>query len=247
MIDWNSITVLSIDNIYTVPSERGKNCHIERKQYALSFSYGGKISYYFQGKRHISDRDHAILLPPQSYDLRREETGEFPVINFTCTEDFDPRDFALVALRNPESYLRDYERMRVLWLSGTRQSRVMGIFYDILGRLSEEERLGETPVLAPAMEYLGSHLSDPSLSNRELAERAHISEVYFRKLFKQAYGISPKQYVLDARIRHAKALLTENATTVTAVAEACGFSGVYHFCRAFKKATGQTPKEWGNS
>lgn len=244
MTDWNSVTVLSIDNIYTVPSERGKDCHIKRKQYALSFSYGGKISYYFQGRRYISDHNHAILLPPQSYDLRREETGDFPVINFTCTEEFDPRDFALVTLRNPDSYLRDYERMRELWLSGKRSAAVMSCFYDILGRLAEEEKTGAQPILAPAMDYLGKHISEPTLSNRELAEHANVSEVYFRRLFKETYGISPKQYVLETRIRNAKALLSENATTVTAIAEACGFSSVYHFCRAFKEATGETPTEW---
>ena len=244
MTDWNSVTVLSIDNMYTVPSERGKDCPIQRTGYGLSFSYGGRISYYFQGRRHISDREHAILLPRQSYFLRREETGAFPMINFTCTESFAPQDFVRVTLRNPDSYLRDYERMRELWLSGKRSAAVMSCFYEILGRLAEEEKTGAQPILVPAMDYLGKHISDPSLSNRDLAEQANVSEVYFRRLFKETYGISPRQYILEARIRNAKALLSENATTVTAIAETCGFSSVYHFCRAFKEATGETPTEW---
>ena len=244
MINWNTATVLSVDNVYTVPSEKGKDCHIERKTYGLSFSYGGQISYYFQGHRHISDRNHAILLPRQSYFLRREESGDFPVINFTCTEDFSPADFACVPLRNPDGYLKDFERLKVLFLSGKHSAEMMSIFYSILGRLSEEEVSEGHPLLGAAMDYLGSHFSDPALTNRELAEQANISEVYFRKLFKKSYGISPKQYVLELRIRHAKTLLSENASSVTAIAEACGFSSVYHFCRAFKETTGQTPREW---
>ena len=138
--------------------------------------------------------------------------------------------------------------MQALWLSQKNPAKLMSIFYGILARLSEEEQENDAfNVLSPAIDHLGRHIDDPLLSNEDLARQCGISEVYFRKLFKDAYGVSPHQYLLDLRIRHAKALLSEHAATVTAISEACGFSSVYHFCRAFKLATGMTPTEFARN
>ena len=246
---WSSMTVVAIDNVYLVPSIRGKDCVISnRKSYGLSFSYGGRISYHLNGKSYVSNETNAILLPRgQTYFLKREETGDFPVINFLCTEDFDVSDFVVTPLRNPESYRKDWERMQALWLSQKNPAKVMSILYGILARLAEEQQENDTfNLLSPAMEYLGKHFDDPLLSNEALARQCGISEVYFRKLFKDTYGVPPHQYVLELRIRHARALLSEQAATVTAIAETCGFSSVYHFCRAFKQITGQTPTEFAD-
>ncbi len=247
---WSHMTVTAIDNVYLVPSIRGKDCIISnRKSYGLSFSYGGQISYHLNGKRFVSNKDNAILLPKgQTYFLKREETGNFPVINFLCTEELDVSDFIVTPLRNPESYRKDWERMQALWLSQKNPAKVMSILYGMLARLGEEEQANDTfNLLSPAMEYLGKHFDDPLLSNEILAKQSGVSEVYFRKRFKDTYGVSPHQYLLDIRIRHAKALLSEQATTVTVVSEACGFSSVYHFCRAFKQITGQTPTEFAKT
>ena len=246
---WSNMTVVAIDNVCLVPSIRGKDCVISnRKSYGLSFSYGGQISYHLDGKRYVSNETNAILLPRgQTYFLKREETGNFPVINFLCTEDFDISDFVVTPLRNPESYRKDWERMQALWLSQKNPAKVMSILYGIIARLAEEQQENDTfNLLSPAMEYLGKHFDDPLLSNEALARQCGISEVYFRKLFKDTYGVSPHQYVLELRIRHARALLSEQAATVTAIAETCGFSSVYHFCRTFKQITGQTPTEFAD-
>lgn len=247
---WNHITVLSIEHLYLVSSVRGNDCTIvDRHTYGLSFSYGGQISYHWNGMRFVSHADNAVLLPKgQTYDLKREETGRFPVINFTCTEDLAPTGFVITPLRHPESYLRDFERMRALWLLQKNPAQAMSILYGILARLSEEATETDADeILSPALAYMIDHISDPALSNAILAKQAHISEVYFRKRFKEQYGSTPHQYLLALRMRHAKALLAEHAVTITSVAEACGFSSVYHFCRAFKQFTGQTPTEFAQA
>jgi AraC-like DNA-binding protein len=133
--------------------------------------------------------------------------------------------------------------MRELWITQKNPAKLMSLLYDIFGQLAEEESELSLP-LSSIIEYMGTHFNDPLLSNEILAEQAHISEVYFRKLFKESYGVTPHQYILELRIRHAKLLLSEQSATVTAISEACGFSSVYHFCRSFKQITGMTPREF---
>lgn len=82
---------------------------------------------------------------------------------------------------------------------------------------------------------------DISVSN--LATNAEMSEVYFRKLFRSAYGVSPTEFIINCRIAYAKELLRENYLTLSEIAEFCGFSSASYFCRVFKKSTGMTPRE----
>ncbi len=246
MIAWQGLTVLSIENIMLVPSVQGKHCIItNRPTYGLSFSYGGRITYTLNGARTVSDPSCAVFLPQgRSYRLLREESGEFPVINFTVKEDFT-EDFIKIPLQNPSLYSKDLMELHAAWIGGNDPAGVMSIFYRILSHLAKEgERSDSHQILAPALNYLGQHLSDSTLSNKILADQTHVSEVYFRKLFRDAYGISPHQYILQARINRAKQLLSERSATVTAISESCGFSSVYHFCRAFKQITGMTPKDF---
>ena len=246
MINWSSITLLSVEQVVNIYSEKGKNSDMKNRPfYGLSFCREGRISYIRDEVCTVSDRMHAILLPKgQSYRIRRDETGEFPVINFTCTEDLGS-EILSIPLKNPEAYLRNAEQMRQALLRGENRARLMSILYGILSDLSmeNEEKSGEH-FLAPSVEFLTAHLNDPTLSNRVLAEQIGVSEVYFRKRFRECYRQSPKQYVLDARIRMAKTLLSEKSSSVTAISEACGFSSVYHFCRAFRNHTGLTPGEY---
>lgn len=247
---WNEMTVLSVESAFTVPSERGRLLEIEgRKSYGLSFCLdGGEIVYSMNGKEFVSDRTCAVLLPMDGhYTLRGTRTGEFPLINFEC--DLPPlsRDIVVRPLCNPESYFRRYEQIRTIMMTSRDRAKIMSVFYDILSDLAHEEEGSEDGTLAPATEYLASHLGDAELSVGALAGVVNLSEPYFRKLFKAAYGISPKQYLLELRIRRAKQLLAEKSLTVTAISEACGFASVYHFCRAFKSKTGQTPTEYAKT
>ena len=46
------------------------------------------------------------------------------------------------------------------------------------------------------------------------------------------------------QLPQAKQMLVDTPFTVTAIAEECGFSSVYHFCRAFRQRTGKTPTQY---
>lgn len=243
----NNITVTEIEDIISVFSHKGRRFDVKNRPFfGISFCCEGEIVYKHCGKEFISDSQSAVILPKgASYTLYGSETGRFPLINFDCTG-FSPDTFTVIPLKNPESYIKDFERMYSLSLFSGNRAAVMGLLYSIIDRLCTEQKNG-SDILAPAKEYITEHFSDPSLNNAQLAELCRISEVYFRKLFALDKGISPKQYIIDIRITKAKQLLCGTGLSVEKVSELTGFSSVYHFCRCFKDKTGMTPTEYAKS
>lgn len=79
-----------------------------------------------------------------------------------------------------------------------------------------------------------------------LAEMCDMSETYFRRLFHNLYGVSPKQYILSARLRWAKNMLKSTEDSITEIAGNCGFDNVYYFSRAFRIHEGVSPSEYRN-
>jgi AraC family transcriptional regulator len=67
---------------------------------------------------------------------------------------------------------------------------------------------------------------------------------YFIRLFKQSTGLTPYQYVLQQRIERAKQLLRQGNRAIADVALECGFTSQSNFTRAFRRATGMTPKAY---
>lgn len=244
----SNITVSSIDEVTVIPILRGRKTLMqERGSYGISFCERGRITYLHRGCEYVSDPEHAILLPMgQTYVSRCDAGGRFPLINFKTTVPFT-EEFVRFPLRNPSVFLHDFRELSDAYLLRSSHLGAMSIFYNILRHLASAAASAENDLLRPAVAYLEENYADPTLNNGRLAEAAHISEVYLRRLFREAYGVTPHRYLLDLRIKVARQMLGGSYASVTEVAERCGFSGVYHFCRAFRAATGMTPTEYTRS
>ena len=241
----NNITVADVTNVMAVFAPKGKFEKMNnRRYYGLSFCAEGQLTYTHNGKSYVSDPHHAIILPKgQSYVIRGDKSGIFAVINFECT-DFLCDSMIVLPIENIDLVMRDFVQMKNLFLLKKKRAKVISLFYNILHTFSESAVISENSILLPAIEYMENNYSSPELTNKILAEQSNISEVYFRKLFTEQYGVTPRQYIIDMRINKAKQLLTEGILKINAVSEKCGFSNVYHFSRLFKEKTGLTPTEY---
>lgn len=74
-----------------------------------------------------------------------------------------------------------------------------------------------------------------------LAKAARVSERTLTRLFREAYGHAPLDYVLRRRLARAAELLLAGNTTVTDVAFACGFNDSNYFARQFRRVHGCAP------
>ena len=74
-----------------------------------------------------------------------------------------------------------------------------------------------------------------------LARSAHVSEAYFSRSFRAAFGETPHRYLLRRRMERAKALLRDGDLPVTEVCLAVGFTSLGSFGNAFRRYVGVTP------
>ena len=84
---------------------------------------------------------------------------------------------------------------------------------------------------------------DSPLTLERLARVARLSPFHFLRTFERVTGITPHQYVLRARLRHAAIRLAGGSEKVVDIALDCGFGDVSNFNRAFRTEFGVSPRE----
>ncbi len=242
-MDFDKIIITKVLSVVTVHSPKGRiDSTTNRPSYALSFTNDGQITYTHRGKTFVSDRFSAVILPKgQTYDIKGDKDGVFPVINFEC-ENFHADTLTVFPVKNMNFVMKDYEHLKNILLKNKSNLHIMGLFYNLLYNIINQNSDNPAP-LSPAIDYIENNLSS-EITNLLLSEKCHLSEEHFRKQFKKFYGISPGQYIINLRIGKAKQLLSEGFIKISAIAEQCGFSNPYHFCRLFKQKTGITPSEY---
>lgn len=97
--------------------------------------------------------------------------------------------------------------------------------------------------LARVLDVIEERL-DLELTVAELAEIACMSVGHFTRSFRAATGQPPHAYIADRRIARAKRWLKERECPIEEIAYAAGFSTPASFSKAFRRATGRTPREF---
>jgi AraC-like DNA-binding protein len=91
-----------------------------------------------------------------------------------------------------------------------------------------------------AQSFLLDNLSNKVLI-RDLSRIAMMSEFHFLRTFREAFGITPNQFIIIKRLEKARSLLRNSRLTITSIAIDCGFNDVQYFSRSYKKYYGRTP------
>jgi len=79
---------------------------------------------------------------------------------------------------------------------------------------------------------------------KEMAQAIGYSPSHLRSIFRSAIGISLGQYISQARLRKATGLLHRGGKSISEVADACGYTSLFSFSRAFRRAFGCSAREF---
>lgn len=128
------------------------------------------------------------------------------------------------------------------------QSKALEIVFLEIASLKENQALPKVKfsdfdiqALNYAKEYLTQNYANPP-SIKELSHIVRLNEFKLKYGFKLHFNITPYQFVLNHRLKQAKAMLESGELNVSEIAQLTGYKHVQNFSNAFCKHFGFTPK-----
>jgi AraC-like DNA-binding protein len=118
---------------------------------------------------------------------------------------------------------------------------LLGVLHE-LERKSELHQVVEPPLITETRKFVRIHISESSLSVREIANALECTPDHLSRQFHQSVGIKLMAWIAQERITLAKNLLKETHHNIAEVGWAAGFNEPSYFIRVFKRYTGHTPR-----
>ena len=247
----NDLTISDIVLAVFVLPETGSIFHKNRSSHGLVFNVsGGEKDYVFSDGSVLKTYDNDVFYLPKgaTYEVKAQNKGGCYAVNFDA--DIFCAPFS-VNFRNNEKLLKLFKECEKLWYAKPPfyLIKIKKAVYEIILMIIKEQQKNYLPskkeaLIMPAVEKIKSDFAGNNLSVSYLAGLCGVSEVYFRKIFSDKFGISPKEYITELRINHAKELLKSGYFSVCDTAKLCGYAEPCHFSREFKKRTGESPSEY---
>jgi AraC family transcriptional regulator len=94
-----------------------------------------------------------------------------------------------------------------------------------------------------AAHWIDAHSND-EIDLADVAGAAGLSPFHFLRIFSSALGVTPHQYLVRSRLRHAAQLLADEERAITDVALDVGFADLSNFVRTFHRAAKVSPRDF---
>lgn len=230
-----------------IKERRNEHCFATKKRNisVLSCRTDGCGIFTFNSREITADTGD-ILFIPKKIRYSQKTSGETIIAVHLRIYSHISSEMEHIDVRDKEYMISFFEKIYEEWskkLPGYKQ-RTTGMVYSLLGDIKAEQSRNKNEAYSKIVDsviYMKSHFHIPCLQISEIAEKSNISEIYFRKLWKKYYDITPAQYITRLRIDYAKALLSGSDYTISEISEQLGFSDVKYFSTKFKNVTGCTP------
>lgn len=247
------------------PTDKGFFLHIH-DECEIYFFVSGDVDYLVEGTRYPLEENSLMIMRPSEIHTPRF-TGPsryeryaliFPV---SIIKEFDPelsllKPFFDRPLGRDNLFTKDeidVEFVKTLFRemseecdAYTKRVRLKTNLITLLGVLNRS--FGEKSLIKHLPEsqsekivsYVNEHIFE-KLSVSEIAEHFFLSASQFSRVFKEATGVSPWDYILKKRLTAAKEMIRDGVPAQK-VSAACGFSDYSVFYRAYIKNFGTPPK-----
>jgi AraC-like DNA-binding protein len=188
-----------------------------------------------------------FFVPQHALDGLAEDLRAPKIGHLTCPLDSEQRDDVMLhlALSLRPALERPWEATRLFADQiAAAMSTHLAFTYGGLTPGAERVKGGLSPVQERRVKemLMADMRGDVSLS--DLASACGLSAGHFSRAFKQTTGLPPHRWLMEQRLKRAKALLLDPSRTLSDVAAACGFADQSHFTRVFSGRVGATPGAW---
>lgn len=247
-------------------SDKDHSCVREngRADYHLLYIVRGKCTAELNGKKITVSEGGLILFKPfekQIYSFKKEDATISYYIHFTgnyCEELISyiyPKDKSVVYLKKSNTIDTILEKMSNEYISQKPfyselcSAYLLELLTVIRRKLLPENTSSLDKCIHPIESVCLTMHNDynKNIPIKQYADFCGLSVSQFYRVFKTFTGMSPHDYVLQARINKAKDFLLYSNLSVSKIADITGFSNQNYFGRMFKKYTGVSPKNFSKS
>jgi AraC-like DNA-binding protein len=131
------------------------------------------------------------------------------------------------------------------------QECVRGLVYSLLFEIARYNGKRESRVpgrnislqLENAIDYVEEKYAE-AFKIIDLANKCHMSETHFRRIFQEKMNMTPIEYVNFVRVKKACELIDRTDISMEDVAEKVGFATPSTFNRNFRRIMGTSPYQW---
>lgn len=262
----------SFDNIYIrhaiddCPDDKNFTMHIH-EQCEIYFFVSGNVEYLVEGSKYPLEENSLMIMRPAEAHKPKIigcERYERYAVNFPLSfaQDIDPMGKLVKAFTE-----RTLGKNNMFGCSEIDTEIVKKLFsemcqgnndydkqlaikthllmlLDIISRAHNEQGNALVKPQSTAervVAYVNNHLFE-EITIPKLAEHFYLSTSQFSRIFKQATGAAPWEYITKKRLTAAKEKIRSGMSAQTA-SESCGFGDYSSFYRAYTKHFGCAPKE----
>ena len=240
----NKRLAIIIKGVYIVNLSESTVHESERRYSALSLRIKGNSRFTCNEQEYFLSSGSVAYIPKGVDYVRRSKEPESLIT--VHLETFGEDESEIQTIDGCENLQPFFETLHELWLA-KEYNRCIRTIYKIFDelRLSTDVAAAPPPSsIAPGVEYINRSFCSSDTCIAEAARLCHVSETYFRRIYKSHFGISPVTALLDLRFSYAKSLLRSGYYETKQVASLSGFSDTKYFRTAFKKRFGKTPVEY---
>ncbi len=259
--DYHLKTEFLVHSCGRISFQDSRNLRIDRengrKDYQIIYISRGKGHFWQKGQEKILTEGSLILYAPeerQKYSFYGKENAEFYWLHFSGSRAEELLERA--ELRT--GYVGMAPQMKRMFEEMIRELMMKRKGYIQIGNLKGEECIWflareeeqwktkdreQQEEMEKIIEKINLCYAE-NLSVRDLAGQYGVSVEWFIKLFSKYTGMTPKQYISEIRLNHAKELLDSADYNISEVSQACGFENPLYFSRYFKKKYHRTPSEY---
>ena len=231
---------------------KGYRVYRDRPSHCIVFKLSGKSLYTFEDCELELRQGEVLFIPKgRNYTVGYADEKESRYLGINFDADIKEARPEKWTVENKSDFALFHTKLDRFWAVHTTANncRCMALLCEVLGNIAEQkdknsEAKGDIEAIRPAVESLEQNIFNPDLRIGELHQLCGISDTYFRRIFTEHFGISPKKYVAKRRIIQAKAMIDSgDYNSIAEVAELTGFEDALYFSKVFKKEYGYPPSE----
>lgn len=238
MLSFNLLDVFEINQTNVNIFNSGRNFN------ALSFRFRSDAVLKTETNEYVM-KDNSVAYFPARVDYSRTATvDELIVVHFDTTN-YVARNIEFFDPKEPDSLSRLFCEILNVWNKKEvgYKYRCSALLYEIFAECYEQNFVpkAQDSKIWQSVDYILAHYRDSELSIGDIAARSFMSEVYFRRLFKAEFGISPQKYIINLRMQNAVGLISTGYYSLQEVAYMSGYKDYKYFSVEFKRLMGVSP------